>query len=63
MGTLAGSTIMLLTIAWSGRYGVASYLCKFLTPLCSVFVGRCNLNKEGKAMDKTLTRSHKYNHS
>lgn len=43
MGTLAGSTIMLLTIAWSA----------------SVYVGRCNLGKDGKAIDKTLTDSHK----
>lgn len=44
MGTLAGSTVMLLTVAWAG----------------SVFVGRCNLGRDGKAIDKTLTRSHRW---
>jgi Ca2+/Na+ antiporter len=44
MGTLAGSTIMLLTVAWSA----------------SVVVGRCNLGANGTAIDKTLTSSHKF---
>eukprot|EP01125_Pyxidicula_operculata_P016307 TRINITY_DN5592_c0_g1_i2.p1 TRINITY_DN5592_c0_g1~~TRINITY_DN5592_c0_g1_i2.p1 ORF type:complete len:534 (+),score=118.79 TRINITY_DN5592_c0_g1_i2:18-1619(+) len=39
MGTLAGSTVMLLTIAWGG----------------SVFLGRCDFSPSGKAIDKTLT--------
>ncbi|EIE26168.1 hypothetical protein COCSUDRAFT_61158 [Coccomyxa subellipsoidea C-169] len=40
VGTLAGSTIMLLTIAWGG----------------SLLVGRCDLNERGKAINKKLTR-------
>lgn len=40
MGTLAGSTVMLLTIAWAG----------------SLWVGRCDLNERGVAIPKTLTR-------
>ncbi|KAK9907616.1 hypothetical protein WJX75_007049 [Coccomyxa subellipsoidea] len=40
VGTLAGSTIMLLTITWGG----------------SLLVGRCDLNERGKAMNKKLTR-------
>eukprot|EP00227_Mantoniella_beaufortii_P014562 CAMPEP_0197577120 /NCGR_PEP_ID=MMETSP1326-20131121/1869_1 /TAXON_ID=1155430 /ORGANISM="Genus nov. species nov., Strain RCC2288" /LENGTH=567 /DNA_ID=CAMNT_0043140137 /DNA_START=36 /DNA_END=1739 /DNA_ORIENTATION=- len=40
MGTLAGSTVMLLTIAWSG----------------SLWVGRCDLNERGVAVARTLTR-------
>jgi hypothetical protein len=39
MGTLAGSTVMLLTIAWSG----------------SLWVGRCDLNERGLAIPKTMT--------
>ncbi|XP_048583165.1 sodium/calcium exchanger NCL1 isoform X2 [Nematostella vectensis] len=37
MGTLAGSTIMLLTAAWAG----------------SVLIGRCDLNRHGEAIEKT----------
>ncbi|XP_028416415.1 sodium/calcium exchanger NCL2-like [Dendronephthya gigantea] len=37
MGTLAGSTIMLLTIAWGG----------------SLFLGRCDLNSNGEAIEET----------
>ena len=37
MGTLAGSTVMLLTIAWSA----------------SVVVGRCDLNANGESVDQT----------
>ena len=40
MGTLAGSTVMLLTIAWGG----------------SVFLGRCDLDANGTAQNKTLTQ-------
>jgi len=40
MGTLAGSTVMLLTIAWGG----------------SVLLGHCDLNEEGKMINKTLTK-------
>ena len=40
IGTLAGSTIMLLSIAWGG----------------SLWVGRCDLDARGVAIDKTLTR-------
>ena len=39
MGTLAGSTVMLLTIAWAG----------------SLWVGRCDLNERGVAIAKTMT--------
>ena len=39
MGTLAGSTVMLLTIAWGG----------------SLIVGRCDLSSRGNAINKTLT--------
>lgn len=38
MGTLAGSTIMLLTIAWAS----------------CLWVGRCDLNENGEAIDRTL---------
>lgn len=44
MGTLAGSTIMLLTVAWSA----------------SVVVGRCNLGGDGKAIDKTLSPGNRF---
>lgn len=37
MGTLAGSTIMLLTIAWAG----------------SLMIGRCNLDSKGESIDGT----------
>ncbi|XP_065062222.1 uncharacterized protein LOC135689048 [Rhopilema esculentum] len=37
MGTLAGSTIMLLTIAWAG----------------SLMIGRCNLDQKGESIDGT----------
>eukprot|EP00794_Sanderia_malayensis_P001415 gene1415-1567_t len=37
MGTLAGSTIMLLTIAWAG----------------SLIIGRCNLDSKGESIDGT----------
>jgi len=40
MGTLAGSTIMLLTIAWTG----------------GVFLGRCDISEKGEAIDSTLTQ-------
>ncbi|KAK9825642.1 hypothetical protein WJX81_003822 [Elliptochloris bilobata] len=40
VGTLAGSTIMLLTIAWGG----------------SLLFGRCDLSERGTAVNKTLTR-------
>lgn len=40
MGTLAGSTVMLLTIAWGG----------------SVILGRCDLDASGSAVNKTLTK-------
>ena len=40
IGTLAGSTIMLLSIAWGG----------------SLVVGRCDLDANGIAKDRTLTR-------
>mmetsp|Transcript_10171 Transcript_10171/g.30570 ORF Transcript_10171/g.30570 Transcript_10171/m.30570 type:complete len:554 (-) Transcript_10171:2400-4061(-) len=40
VGTLAGSTIMLLTVAWGG----------------SVLAGRCDLNSQGKAVDHKLTQ-------
>jgi len=40
MGALAGSTIMLLTIAWGG----------------SLLLGRTDLNSRGKMIDKRLTR-------
>ena len=40
MGTLAGSTLMLLSIAWGG----------------SLAVGRCDLDARGQAKDRTLTR-------
>jgi len=39
MGTLAGSTIMLLTVAWTG----------------GVFLGRCDIGPKGEAIDVTLT--------
>ena len=39
MGTLAGSTVMLLTIAWGG----------------SLILGRCDLSSRGTAINKTLT--------
>lgn len=39
VGTLAGSTIMLLTIAWGG----------------SVWAGRCDIGPSGRATDKQLT--------
>eukprot|EP00850_Spirogloea_muscicola_P001943 SM000007S20903 [mRNA] locus=s7:782807:786568:+ [translate_table: standard] len=42
IGTLAGSTIMLLTIAWGG----------------SLLIGRCDLRElDGRSIDKQLTRS------
>ena len=37
ISTLAGSTIMLLTLAWGG----------------SVFLGRCDLDSNGEAIDET----------
>lgn len=37
MGTLAGSTIMLLTLAWGG----------------SLFLGRCDLDEKGEAIEET----------
>jgi hypothetical protein len=40
MGTLAGSTVMMLSIAWGG----------------SLIVGRCDIDSYGKARDKKLTR-------
>jgi Ca2+/Na+ antiporter len=40
VGTLAGSTIMLLTIAWGG----------------SVWAGRCDIGPSGRATDKQLTQ-------
>ncbi len=40
MGTLAGSTIMLLTVPWS----------------LSLFVASCDLNDLGEAIEKTRTR-------
>ncbi len=40
IGTLAGSTIMLLSIAWGG----------------SLIVGRCDIGPNGIAKDRTLTR-------
>ena len=40
MGTLAGSTVMMLSIAWGG----------------SLIVGRCDLDARGVARDKRLTR-------
>ena len=40
MGTLAGSTVMLLTIAWGG----------------SVILGRCDLDARGQAINKKLTK-------
>eukprot|EP00873_Tetraselmis_striata_P007709 jgi/Tetstr1/427973/TSEL_018047.t1 len=40
MGTLAGSTVMLLTIAWGG----------------SVLLGHCDLDPQGRMINKTLTR-------
>lgn len=40
MGTLAGSTVMLLTVAWSG----------------SLAVGRCDLNSKDESIDQTLTK-------
>ncbi len=40
MGTLAGSTVMMLSIAWGG----------------SLIVGRCDIDPRGIAKDKTLTR-------
>jgi hypothetical protein len=40
MGTLAGSTIMLLTVAWGG----------------SLLAGRCDIGPNGRAVDKTTTR-------
>lgn len=39
-GTLAGSTILLLSLAWG----------------FSVILGRCDINERGFAQDKTLTR-------
>lgn len=39
-GTLAGSTVLLLSLAWG----------------LSVLVGRCDLNSQGTAVDKKLTR-------
>lgn len=41
LGTLAGSTVMLLTLAWGG----------------SVLAGRCDLDAQGQAVDRTLTRT------
>ncbi len=41
MGTLAGSTVMMLSIAWGG----------------SLIVGRCDINSYGYARDKKLTKS------
>mmetsp|Transcript_38807 Transcript_38807/g.91895 ORF Transcript_38807/g.91895 Transcript_38807/m.91895 type:complete len:533 (+) Transcript_38807:126-1724(+) len=40
MGTLAGSTVMLLTIAWGG----------------SVLLGHCDLDEQGRMKNKTLTK-------
>lgn len=40
LGTLCGSTVMLLTIAWGG----------------SVMLGRCDLNARGRAIDNRITR-------
>jgi hypothetical protein len=40
MGTLAGSTVMMLSIAWGG----------------SLIVGRCDIDSNGIARDKRLTR-------
>lgn len=40
MGTLAGSTIMLLSVVWGG----------------SLLVGRCDLGTSGEAINRTLTR-------
>ena len=40
IGTLAGSTIMLLSIAWGG----------------SLWVGRCDFDSRGVAKEKVLTR-------
>ena len=39
MGTLAGSTVMLLTITWAG----------------SLWVGRCDINERGTAINKQMT--------
>ncbi|CAL8462752.1 g2285 [Coccomyxa elongata] len=47
VGTLAGSTIMLLTIAWGG----------------SLLVGRCDLNERGKAINKRLTKKYDVLHT
>jgi hypothetical protein len=38
-GTLAGSTVLLLSLAWGG----------------SLWLGRCDLNDKGTAIDKKLT--------
>ncbi|GBF88403.1 hypothetical protein Rsub_01115 [Raphidocelis subcapitata] len=40
MGTLAGSTVLLLSLGWG----------------LSVLLGRCDLSESGRALDKTLTR-------
>jgi hypothetical protein len=40
LGTLAGSTVLLLSLAWG----------------FSVILGRCDINERGFAQDKTLTR-------
>lgn len=39
-GTLAGSTVLLLSLVWG----------------CSLVLGRCDINARGVAQDKTLTR-------
>jgi len=44
VGTLCGSTIMLLTLAWGG----------------SVYLGRCDFNRSGKAIDRRLRRPADY---
>ena len=44
VGTLCGSTIMLLTLAWGG----------------SVYLGRCDFNRGGKAIDRRLRRPNDY---
>jgi len=40
LGVLAGSTVMLLTVAWGG----------------SLIAGRCDLNEKGTAVERTLTK-------
>jgi hypothetical protein len=43
IGTLAGSTVMLLAVAWGG----------------SLWVGRCDFDARGVAKERTLTRQKK----